>query len=180
MPTLASLRDALFARWTPVRRPARQPASAASVSPRSSRAGIPDVSLDDGLPTAGMAYPAVAPGTSASPPNPPKGFARCGGRVAIDWPWQVYGDYPILLPPDQITESWRLINLAASVIRGMPAPRLMRVLADLSPDVSRSLWDFLRLVNPGWECEITYPNSTRPHPAGQAAFKFWTNSLTRL
>jgi hypothetical protein len=84
------------------------------------------------------------------------------------------------MPPDEITEGWRLINLDASTIRSMPAQRLLRVLADLSPDVSRSLWDFLRLVNPGWELKAMHPGTQRPYPAAQAVLDKWASSLEKL
>lgn len=160
MPTLASVRDRLLGR-----------APATEYQRQSLDSGIEAVSVE------GAAYPGVAPGTSSTPPNPPRGFARGGGRVSTDFPWQFFGGYPFIMPPDEITEGWRLINLDASTIRNMPAQRLLRVLADLSPDVSRSLWDFLRLVNPGWELKATYPGTQRNHPQAQAALDAWTTSI---
>lgn len=139
---------------------------------------IDGLGLVDGA-TAGL-YPGVAPGTTSQPPDPPRGFSRGGGRVSTDSPWQFFGGYPFVLPPDEINEGWRVVNLDAATIRGMSAPRLLRVLADLSPDVSRSLWDFLRLVNPGFEATATYPNSDRRHPQGQRALDAWTKSLQTL
>lgn len=161
MPTLASVRDRLLGR--------------APVSDKRAQ------SLEiDSISAEGAAFPGVAAGTSSTPTNPPRGFSRGGGRVSTDSPWQFFGGYPFILPPDEVTESWRLINLDASTIRGMPAQRLLRVLADLSPDVSRALWDFLRLVNPGWELKAFYPGTQRPHLQAQRALDAWTGSLEKL
>jgi hypothetical protein len=165
MPTLASLRDRILGRPAP------------SAPPPAERQLGYDTVMTEG--NTGVMY-GGSPGTSTDPPHPPRGFARGGGRVSTDSPWQFYGGYPFVLPPDEISENWRLINLDASTIRGMPTTRLLRVLADLSPDVSRSLWDFLRLVNPGWEVKATYPDTERPHPAAQKVLDQWTRSLETI
>jgi hypothetical protein len=49
--------------------------------------------------------------------------------------------------------AWRDLDLDSETLsRAKPADLLNR-LSNLSPDLSRAIWDFLRMSNPGWECQ---------------------------
>jgi hypothetical protein len=93
------------------------------------------------------------------------------GRLTWDQPYQVLGPMRVLVPPDQSIEDWRLLTLDARDLANIPSQRLLQILADLSPDVSRALWDFLRLCNPGWEAHVYRPGTKVETPAGRAAVK---------
>jgi hypothetical protein len=75
-----------------------------------------------------------------------------GGRLSRDFPWQIAGNMRLVVPPDDYNQQWLTLNLDDPSIRTMSAPRLIRTLAEASPEVSRALWDFLRVCNPGWTC----------------------------
>jgi hypothetical protein len=108
----------------------------------------------------------------------PAGAARfAGGRLSWDSQLQMLGNASIILPPETADESWRMINLDKKSIIGMSATRLLQVLADMSPEVSRALWDFLRLCNPGHEFKAFYPNTDRPHVQGQKAIDAFYRTL---
>ena len=51
------------------------------------------------------------------------------------------------LSPD---DTWSAFDLDSGTLRRMSPTRLLELLADLSPEVSKALWDFLRFCNPGW------------------------------
>jgi hypothetical protein len=125
-------------------------------------------------------YPGVPLGSDDRPATPPRGFARGGGRVSWDSFFQFWGGFQYLLPPDETIEAWRSVSLDAANIQRIPAQRLLRILADVAPDVSRALWDFLRLCNPGWTCTAYKPGTNQPHARGQQVLDDWTNSLKRL
>ena len=164
MPLLADLKDRL--------------GLPASESQRAPVATLPTSALFPGIaaPTAASATPGslAAMGTI---PVPPKVMA--GGRLTWDAPFLYGAGMPVILPPDGNVDEWRRLDLDADSIRFMPASRLLEVLADASPDVSRALWDFLRLMNPGWECVAYRPGTDTPLPKGQVVIDEWLRKLRK-
>lgn len=72
-------------------------------------------------------------------------------------------------PPPSWEKYWAQTQLDATSLEDMPPPELLQVLADLSPDVSRALWDFLRFANPGYEIKVYEPGEKKTdHTQGQA------------
>jgi len=61
------------------------------------------------------------------------------------------------LAPDEI---WREYGLDGRTLERMPIKRLVELLVDMSPDVSKGLWDFLRLFNPGWKVKALKPGAS--------------------
>jgi hypothetical protein len=56
--------------------------------------------------------------------------------------------------------------------------KLVELLADVSPDVSRALWDFLRFCNPGFGVKVYEPKSEATiNKKGQEAVNLFLNSL---
>lgn len=86
--------------------------------------------------------PAQAPRRSARAP---------GGRASVD----TSGSFPssswLMVPPANYEMNWQLLTIDSKALEYYQPMQLMEILADLSPEVSRALWDFLRLCNPGWE-----------------------------
>lgn len=84
-------------------------------------------------------------------PLPPVSMALPGGRASVD----AIGTFPtaqwLFVPPDNYETNWQLLTIDSKALERMDPTRLMEMLADLSPEVSRALWDFLRMCNPGWE-----------------------------
>jgi hypothetical protein len=84
-------------------------------------------------------------------PLPPVSMRLPGGRASVD----AIGTFPtaqwLFVPPDNYETNWQLLTIDSKALERMDPTKLMEILADLSPEVSRALWDFLRMCNPGWE-----------------------------
>lgn len=76
--------------------------------------------------------------------------ARTVRRLSQDNPGWAY-PFRTVLPPNDYESAWRTFQLDATTLDKVPASRLLLLLADLSPEFSKALWDFLRFCNPGWE-----------------------------
>ncbi len=110
------------------------------------------------------------------------GGARAGrsapaGRVSVDNATGPFQGFLTILPPPDHESNWRLLNLDSDTLDRLSPAKLMEMLADVSPDVSRALWDFLRLSNPGWEAQATRPGSDDPDPRAQAVLDAFLNQL---
>jgi len=132
--------------------------------------------LPGAFPTTGSIAPWPPVGSEA-PARPPKNLV--GGRLSWDDVTLYGAGMPIILPPDDTADSWRRLDLDADSLRNMPAHRLLHVLAEASPDVSRALWDFLRLTNPGWECKAYVPGTRTPNVPAQAVIDDWLRRLRK-
>lgn len=115
-----------------------------------------------------------APRSPSSPafPRPPRLAQRARASIndAADLP---FTSTFFIVPPPDAESQWRLEELDSSTLSRMSPSRLVELLADLSPEVSRALWDFCRMFNPGWECRALRP-SGRVDGRGQAALdSFW-------
>jgi hypothetical protein len=138
----------------------------------------------------GSIFPPMPGSPPPSPPIPPPGWMGVtapqpdknlkGGRLTWDDMNYFGAGMPVILPPDSISESWRKLDLDSDHIRFMSVPQLLRVLAESSPDVSRALWDFLRLTNPGWSATAYIPGTQTPMPAGQKVVDDYLRRLTKL
>jgi len=89
-------------------------------------------------------------------------------RKTIDSQDTYFGLANVIVPPISAEESWKLQSLDDDALRSLSPARLMTLLADLSPDVSRGLYDFLRLCNPGWTFTALQPQSGAADPRAQA------------
>lgn len=103
-------------------------------------------------------------------PLPLVGTVRTGPRLTDDGsPLGLGGMGGVLVPPDNPEGEWRLQSLDEDALRRLPPSRLMRLLCDLSPDVGRALFDFLRLSNAGWTFKAKRPAAAaRPSEPGAA------------
>ena len=54
---------------------------------------------------------------------------------------------------------WRDMKLDERTLDRLPMSRLVELVCDLSPEVSKGVWDFQRLGNPGWEYKVLAPKS---------------------
>ncbi len=84
------------------------------------------------------------------------GFA--GGRLSADSAAGLgYTPALILAPPDAEGQ-WRAIDLDLASLDRIPPAKIMQLLADLSPEFSGALWQFMRFLNPGWSYAIVGPD----------------------
>lgn len=110
----------------------------------------------------------------------PGNFA--GGRLSADTQFLSLVTGMQMLAPLSADDQWRNQNLDANTLSKISPRRLIELLADVSPDVSKALWDFLLMMNSGWECkafkvgaERDNPNSIDPR--AQAAIDTFLSSL---
>lgn len=90
------------------------------------------------------------------------------GRQSMDDQWGLFGTpSPVLLPPPTAEDDWRTFTLDSSSFHMVPPDRILELLADLSPEVSRAVWDYLRMCNPGWDFAVYRKGSTTEHKEGK-------------
>lgn len=81
----------------------------------------------------------------------PRQVGTTRARLSVDDPTQLnLGAFGSLMAPNYEQE-WRLGDLDSLTLSRLDTPEVLLRLADLSPEVSKGLWDFLRFCNPGWE-----------------------------
>lgn len=91
------------------------------------------------------------------------------GRVTVD----TVGDSKklanlfVLRPPVNADDVWRNLNLDAQTLSKKSPKEVYELLCDISPEVSRALWDHLRFCNPGWEMAVSLTVDGRPYKRGE-------------
>lgn len=103
--------------------------------------------------------------------------ALAGGRLSMDEPDGWPGFFTIAPPPDAESH-WRVLDLDTDTLSVLSPSRLVELLADLSPEVSAGIWNFLRLCNPGWEATALRPGSEEADSRAQAALDAFLVSCT--
>jgi hypothetical protein len=79
-----------------------------------------------------------------------------------------------IIPPPDADQSWRLQSLDSRTLSRLAPAELINLVIDLSPEVSRALFDFIRMLNPGWECKALRPRSESEDRRGQRVLDaFW-------
>lgn len=71
-------------------------------------------------------------------------------------------------PPDS-EQDWRSGGLDARTLDRISTADLLNLLSNLSPDLSRALWDFLRMTNPGHEVKVYGRDGKTVDERGQAS-----------
>lgn len=81
-------------------------------------------------------------------------------RTTIDTEAQAFGALlsAAVSSPLSSDEAWSADSLDSQTLARMSPTRLLEILADLSPEVSKGLWDFLRMSNPGFEAFAMRPS----------------------
>lgn len=87
--------------------------------------------------------------------------AAPSGRITVDDSRPFFPGGMVIVPPPDHESDWRLLNLDSKTLDKIEPARLMELLADLSPEVSKALWDFLRNFNPGWSAKAYPPGTDR-------------------
>lgn len=57
----------------------------------------------------------------------------------------------VMVPPPDYDSSWRMMNFDPRYLDRMLPKDILDMVMDLSPEIAKAIWDFLRLCNPGWE-----------------------------
>jgi len=110
--------------------------------------------------------PAVASKRAYTSDTP---IRHSGRRVSVDTENDLFITGLTFLQPISQDQYWRNLQLDSKTLDKIDPQKLMEILADLSPDVSRALWDFLRMCNPGYEAKALKPGTDKQDPAAQAA-----------
>ena len=90
-----------------------------------------------------------------------------GGRLTAEANMPSLAGALALIGPEDHESNWHLQNLDSDTLEQMAPDQLIRMLADLSPDISRALWDHVRLCNPGWEYRVLKPGTEDEDPAAK-------------
>lgn len=100
------------------------------------------------------------------------------GRVSKDHLSDLIPGLVTIAPPSGFDDAWRTLQVDRKLLEHLSPTRLLEILADLSPEVSRALWDFLRLCNPGWEATAYRIGSEKTqHVQAQAAVQEFLDTL---
>ena len=65
----------------------------------------------------------------------------------------------LLRAPQRPDAKWKALDLDSKTLDKIDQFDLMDLLADLSPEMSKAVWDFLRFCNAGWEIRAYRPSS---------------------
>lgn len=100
----------------------------------------------------------------------PRGVAT-RARASVDTESQVFGGLltASIAGPISADDEWSALDLDSGSLRAMAPTRLLELLADLSPEVSKALWDFLRFCNAGWTATAMRPSGKMPGTAAHQA-----------
>lgn len=98
---------------------------------------------------------ATAPATRAPEPTPavPDPRPLVGGRLSrdADAGLRLGPRLTAIIPPVDVNGTWRDLDLDSRTLSRVSSFKLAEYLADISPEVSRALWDWLRECNAGHE-----------------------------
>lgn len=109
----------------------------------------------------------------------PRGLST-RARATVDTEAQAFGALlsSAVSGPLSSEAVWSGEGLDAHALARMSPTRLLEVLADLSPEVSKGLWDFLRMSNPGFEAFAMRPSGkVKAGGAHQAALDSFIATL---
>lgn len=106
------------------------------------------------------------------------------GRATQDKDGAFFPGPMVMAPPSGFDDAWHLLHANRDLLERMSPARLLQILADMSPEVSKALWDFLRLCNPGWEVKAhrgtgggRSKGKKTPYARGQAAIDAFLDKL---
>lgn len=99
------------------------------------------------------------------------------GRTSIDALDNYTTASWVLVPPANYEANWQLMTLSGRDLEYLQPTKLLELLADLSPEISRALWDFLRMCNPGYTVTARRVGSDQPDTRAQAAVQAFLDRL---
>ena len=105
--------------------------------------------------------------------------ARIAGRQSLDRPDDFMRsglEFALRLSSDEL---WRDRKLDDRTLDRITIAELVELLCDLSPEVAKAVWDFLRLGNAGWEYKVLSPqaDSDTEDAAGKAVIDAFVQRL---
>lgn len=130
-------------------------------------------------PADGKGVAARGPGSRAG--LRPRGLAGARARLTQDTAaGGAFGAlWGLAARPDREVD-WRALNLDSQTLDRVATADLVQMMADLSPEVSGTLWHFVRFCNPGWEARATRPGTEEQDTAAQARLDEFLGRLGEL
>ena len=117
-----------------------------------------------------------SPSFSARPPKT-SGRARLTINKSNDLP---FSSTLFIIPPPDAETLWRTETLDSTTLDRMSPADLIGLLINLSPEISRAVFDHIRMFNPGWELKGFSPGTEEEDTAGQAALDAILATLREL
>jgi hypothetical protein len=136
-------------------------------------------SADDGRGVVAT-FPGAAGGAKASDASRVDGRTFAGGRQSVDDASDLFNSTLAIFAPLSSESQWRALNLDSNALDKIKPSKLIELLADLSPEVSRALYDGLLMCNPGVEITATNPGTETPNPRAQKALDDILHQLRTL
>jgi hypothetical protein len=115
--------------------------------------------------------------TSVSVVRPKGKRALPARRLTIDNEYLSIGRHAMVVAPEDFDHNWRTVVFDRAALDRMRPSQLMETLITVSPPLSRAVWDFLRLLDPGHEYTAYKPGTEEPHEQGQAAVDAFQDTL---
>lgn len=110
----------------------------------------------------------------------PRALAGTRRRHSADNSLPFYGNSWYVQSPPSPEQTWRLHDLDTNTLSAMSVEELQELLVDISPEISRALWDFLRFCNAGYTVVATKPGTNDTHAAAQRLIESFLTELTNL
>lgn len=110
-------------------------------------------------------------------------FARTvagSSRVTTDTPADMYASALATVAPFSADNYWRTIVLDKDPLSRISSWKLMELMADVSPEISRALSDFVLMCNPGFEARAVRPGTDDQDKVAQAELDAMIATLGRL
>lgn len=91
------------------------------------------------------------------------------GRVSTNSERNSFLRNPVtIVPPVDHADFWQVTRLDITTLKLYRPKQLVDMLIDIHPDISRAIWDFQRMLNPGYECKVFDLDGKSINAAGQA------------
>lgn len=101
------------------------------------------------------------------------------GRTSTDGNNMPFSSNWTFVPPTDFDANWEIVQFDQAWferLRLSPS-KLVDILIDFSPEVSRALWDYLRMSNAGWEHWAEAPGGIDEHELGNRATQTFIEAL---
>jgi len=111
------------------------------------------------------------------------GMARTvatGARLTYDNPADAYSSALAVITPFSADNYWRKMVLDKNPLDKIDPWKLMELMADISPEISRALSDFVLFCNPGFEAVALKPGTDKQDKEAQKALDAMLDKLREL
>jgi hypothetical protein len=97
-------------------------------------------------------------------------------RVTTDFPSMMSAATLTARTPDAVRDI-AMMNKAGLAFDGLSGVDFVKLALRISPEISRAVWDFQRMLNPGHEIDVFYPGTEDEYPEAKAALDAFTDML---